>query len=69
MGVGFNVGGNGQGIKIYQNYYDFSDSLAYVQGKHSLHFGGGINRSQINLRQFHFFGGLVFPSFPDFLLA
>ncbi|HET7209084.1 MAG TPA: carboxypeptidase-like regulatory domain-containing protein [Terriglobales bacterium] len=67
--VGFNVGGNGQGIAIYQNYYDFSDSLAYVRGKHALHFGGGIDRSQINLRKFHFFGGLVFPSFPDFLLG
>lgn len=67
--VGFNVGGNGQGIAIYQNYYDFSDSLAYVRGKHSLHFGGGIDRSQINLRDFHFFGGLIFPDFPDFLLG
>jgi hypothetical protein len=68
-GVGFNVGGNGQGVKIYQNYYDVSDSLSYDRGKHSLHFGGGISRSQINLRQFHFFGGLVFPSMPDFLLG
>lgn len=68
-GVGFNVGGNGQGIKLYQNYYDVSDSLSYDRGKHSLHFGGGISRSQINLRQFHFFAGLVFPSFPDFLLG
>jgi len=69
LGVGFNIGGNGQGVKIYQNFYDFSDSLTYVRGKHSLHFGGGITRSQINLRNFHFFGGLVFPSFPDFLLG
>ena len=68
-GVGFNVGGNGQGVKIYQNYYDFDDSLAYVLGKHSLHFGGGIDHTQINLRNFHFFGGLVYPSFPDFLLG
>lgn len=69
LGVGFNVGGNGQGVKIYQNYYDFSDSVSYVLGKHSLHVGGGINRTQINLRQFHFFGGLVFLSFPDFLVG
>ena len=68
-GVGFNIGGNGQGVKIYQNYYDVSDSLSYDRGKHSFHFGGGINRTQINLRQFHFFGGLVFPSMPDFLLG
>jgi hypothetical protein len=65
----FNVGGNGQGVTIAQNYYDFSDSVAYVRGKHSLHFGGGINRSQINFDNFHFFGGLVFPSLPDFLLG
>jgi hypothetical protein len=69
LGVGFNVGGNGQGVSIYQNYYDFSDSLTYIRGKHSFHFGGGINRSQINFPAFHFFAGLVFPSFPDFLLG
>jgi hypothetical protein len=66
---GFNVGGNGQGVSLNQNYYDFSDSLTYVHGRHSLHFGGGISRSQINLEGFHFFGGLVYPSFPDFLLG
>jgi hypothetical protein len=63
----FNVGGNGQGVKIFQNFYDFSDSVAYVHGKHSIHIGGGINRSQINLRDFHYFGGLVYLSLPDFL--
>jgi hypothetical protein len=65
----FNVGGNGQGVSIAQNYYDFSDSLTYVRGKHYLHFGGGITRPQINFGNFHFFGGLVFPSFEDFLLG
>ncbi len=65
----FNVGGNGQGVDFFQNYYDFHDSVAYVHGKHSIHFGGGITRSQINLRNFHFFGGLLFPSFTDFLLG
>jgi hypothetical protein len=66
--IGFNVGGNGQGVDIAQNFYDFSDSLTYVHGRHSLHFGGGINRSQINLSDFHFFGGLVYLDFADFLL-
>jgi hypothetical protein len=65
----FNVGGNGQGVTMAQNYYDFSDSLTYVHGRHSLHFGGGIDRSQINFENFHFFGGLVYPSIPDFLLG
>jgi hypothetical protein len=69
LGVGFNVGGNGQGVTINQNFYNFNDSITYVRGKHSMSFGGGINRSQVNLRNFHFFGGLVFPSLPDFLLG
>jgi len=38
--IGFNLGGNGQGVVIAQNFYDFSDSVTYVRGKHSLHFGG-----------------------------
>ena len=67
--VSFNLGGNGQGIVIAQNFYDLTDSLTYVRGKHSLHFGGGITRSQINIASFHYFGGLVFPSFADFLLG
>lgn len=67
--VGFNLGGNGQGIVLAQNFYDLNDSLTYVRGKHSLHFGGGINRSQINLSSFHFLAGLVYPSFADFLLG
>src|SRR5438270_1927873 len=66
---GFNVGGNGQGVSITQNFYDFSDSLAYVRGKHSFHFGGGITRSQFNFEHFHFFGGLLFPGMADFLLG
>jgi len=67
--VSFNLGGNGQGVGIAQNYYDFSDSISYVRGKHSLHFGGGINRSQINFTSFHFLAGLVYPTFADFLLG
>ncbi len=67
--VGFNLGGNGQGVGIAQNFYDFSDSVSYVHGKHSWHFGGGINRSQINFPVFHFFGGLFYPTFVDFLLG
>jgi len=65
----FNLGGNGQGVVLAQNYYDFSDSLTYVHGRHSLQMGGGIDRTQFNLEGFHFFGGLVYPTFPDFLLG
>src|SRR5437899_5345111 len=67
--IGFNLGGNGQGVVIAQNFYDFSDSVTYVRGKHSLHFGGGINRSQINFVSFHFLAGLMYPCFADFLLG
>src|SRR5258708_22313533 len=67
--VSFNLGGNGQGVVIAQNFYDLSDSITYVRGKHSLHFGGGINRSQINLSSFYFFVGFVFPTFAHFLLG
>jgi hypothetical protein len=65
----FAAGGNGQGVFIAQNDYNFSDSFTYLRGKHTLHFGGGIDRSQINLVGFHYFGGLIYPSFPDFLLG
>jgi Carboxypeptidase regulatory-like domain len=67
--IAFNLGGNGQGVDIAQNFYDISDSLTYVRGPHSLHFGGGINRSQINLSNFHYFGGLYYLTFADFLLG
>ena len=67
--IGFNLGGNGQGTAIAQNFYDVNDSISYVRGKHSLHVGGGINRSQINFPLFHFFGGLYYPTFVDFLLG
>jgi hypothetical protein len=63
----FNLGGNGQGASIYQNTIDFDDSLTYVRGKHSLHFGGGIDRSQINLSTFHFLASLDYLSFSSFL--
>lgn len=67
--VSFNLGGNGQGVVIAQNFYDFNDSVTYVHGKHSLHFGGGIDRSQLNLASFHFLAGLIYPTFADFLLG
>lgn len=63
----FNLGGNGQGAAIYQNAFDFGDSITYVHGKHSLHFGGDIDRSQINLASFHFLAALAYFTFPSFL--
>jgi Carboxypeptidase regulatory-like domain/TonB dependent receptor len=67
---GFNVGGNGQGVSPdNENFYDVEDNLTYTHGKHSFEFGGGVDRSQINFDGFHFFGGLLYPSIPDFLLG
>lgn len=63
----FNLGGNGQGASIYQNAIDFNDSVTYTRGKHSLRFGGGIDRSQINLSTFHFVASLDYLSFSSFL--
>jgi hypothetical protein len=63
----FNLGGNGQGVSLFQNFYNFDDTLSYVRGKHSLHFGGGIDRSQINEPNFHFLAALGYLSFADFL--
>lgn len=63
----FNLGGNGQGAIIHQNDYDFEDSVTYIRGKHSLHVGGGIDRTQINFPVFHFVASLDYLSFSDFL--
>ena len=65
----FNLGGNGQGVSLFQNFYNFHDSVAYVRGKHSLHFGGGIDRGQINEPNFHFLAALGYLTFNDFLLG
>lgn len=63
------LGGNGQGLDVVQNHYTFQDSLTYVRGRQTLHIGGGINRSTLDLAHFHFFGGMLFLSWPDFLLG
>ncbi len=63
------LGGNGQGVEAIQNHYTFQDSLTYVRGRQTFHVGGGITHSQNDLTNFHFFGGLLFLSWPDFLLG
>ena len=63
----FNLGGNGQGVSLYQNFYNFDDTISYVHGKHSFHFGGGIDRGQINEPNFHFLAALGYLSFTSFL--
>jgi hypothetical protein len=63
----FAIGGNGQGFNDAQNNYSFEDTLSYVHGRHSLHFGGGLSRQQINFENFTFPGLIVFANMPDFL--
>lgn len=63
----FNLGGNGQGVSLFQNSYNFHDSVTYTRGKHSLHLGGGIDRAEINEPNFHFLAALAYLSFNDFL--
>ena len=63
------TGGNGQNVQTTQSHYTFQDSLTYVHGRHNLWFGGGFTRSNNSLNEFTFFGGLIFASWPDFLLG
>jgi hypothetical protein len=63
------LGGNGQGLDLVQNHYTFQDSIAYIRGRHTIHAGGGLTRSQLDLAHFHFFGGLLFLTWPDFMLG
>jgi hypothetical protein len=65
----FALGGNGQGLQDAQNFYAFQDDLVWTRGRHSLRFGGGLNRGQNNFTKFHFLAGLIFLSVPDFLLG
>jgi len=63
------LGGNGQAITIAQNTFVYQDVLSYSLGRHTLRLGGGITRAQDNSENFHFLGGLIFGTFPDFLLG
>lgn len=63
------LGGNGQGVSVIQNQYNLDDTLSYTLGRHSLRFGGGLSRQEINLEKFHFLGLSAFEDFPDLLLG
>jgi hypothetical protein len=69
QGAAPTLGGNGQTLLNIQNAYILQDSLAYTRGRHTFRFGGGVERLDNNLQQFHYIAGLVFLSFPDFLLG
>jgi carboxypeptidase family protein/TonB-dependent receptor-like protein len=63
------LGGNGQSVSFAQNTYVYQDVLSYNLGRHTLRFGGGLTRAQDNETNFKFLGGLIFGTFPDFLLG
>jgi hypothetical protein len=63
------LGGNGQGLDLVQNHYTFQDSITYIRGRQTIRAGGGITRTQLDLNHFHFFGGMLFLAWPDFMLG
>ena len=63
------LGGNGQGLELNQNHLTVQDTVTYIRGRQTVRLGGGFTRSQVDLSGFHFFGGLLFLSWQDFLLG
>ncbi|HET9531070.1 MAG TPA: TonB-dependent receptor, partial [Blastocatellia bacterium] len=63
------LGGNGQGLTLSQDHFNIQDSLTYIRGRHTLRAGGGITKTRLNLIDFHFFGGVIFGNWADFLLG
>ena len=63
------LGGNGQSVSFAQNTFVYQDVLSYNLGRHTLRIGGGLTRAQDNETNFKFLGGLIFGTFPDFLLG
>lgn len=65
----FSLGGNGQTVDLFLNTYVLQDTLSWNRGKHSVRLGGGISKSIDAFEHFHYIAGLIFLSFPDFLLG
>jgi hypothetical protein len=63
------LGGNGQGLNVEQSHATLQDSVTYITGRHTFRFGGGFTRSNLYIKNFHFLSGLIFQSWPDFLLG
>ena len=52
-----------------QNLFNLEDNLAWVHGRHSFRFGGGVTRSYLVNSGEEYYGQVNFPSWPDFLLG
>ena len=52
-----------------QNLFNLEDDVAWVRGRHSLRFGGGITRAYLINSGEEYYGQVNFPSWPDFLLG
>ena len=63
------IGGNGQSVNVPQSHLTLQDTLTYIRGRQTFRFGGGITRSHLGISNFRFLGGLIFQTFPDFLLG
>ncbi|MDQ3665441.1 MAG: carboxypeptidase regulatory-like domain-containing protein [Acidobacteriota bacterium] len=63
------TGGNGQDVQVLQRHFNIQDSLIYVRGRHTFRFGGGFTHSREGESKFSFFGGVLFLSWPDFLIG
>jgi len=66
---GMETGNIQPGQTIVQNTFIFQDSLAYIRGRHTLRFGGGLTRVQDNSVGFHLFGFQYFLSWADLMLG
>lgn len=67
--TGMSLGGNGQNVRLAQNDYSFQDSLSWTLSRHTLRFGAGVSREQLNEIGFKYLAGELFLSWPDFLLG
>jgi Carboxypeptidase regulatory-like domain/TonB-dependent Receptor Plug Domain len=67
--AGLATGGNAISNTYTQNTFTFQDSISYVRSRHTFRFGGGITHVQDVQAPFEFGAGMVFLSWPDFLLG
>ncbi len=67
--TGMSLGGNGQTVRLAQNTYSFQDALTWTRGRHTLRFGAGVSREQLNEVGFQYLAAELFLTWPDFLLG